>query len=141
MCTLHLIKPAMDVNSAGSLNVNMVKLTSGWYYKMYNIATNVDLHITIHNDKANSLILLPFISIHLSCKLMVWVDVGLSSNNSQFIKCNSASRWTGQICHIIHTRLRRYHWIRHDIRMHEYRLSYSLCWDDEINNSRWSILT
>ena len=72
MCTLHLINPAIDVNSTGSLNVNMVKLTSGWYYKMYNIATNVDLDITIHNDKANSLILLPFMSIHLSCKLMVW---------------------------------------------------------------------
>ena len=42
MCTLNLIKPAIDVNSAGSLNVNMVKITSGWYYKMYNIATNVD---------------------------------------------------------------------------------------------------
>ena len=91
MCTLHLIKPAIDVNSAGSLNVNMVKLTSGWYYKMYNIATNVDLQITMHNDKANSLNLLPFMSIHLSCKLMVWVDVGLSSNNSQFIKCNWAN--------------------------------------------------
>ena len=64
MCTIHLIKPAIYVNAAGRLNVNMVKLTSGWYYKMYNIATNVDLHITIHNDKANSLILLPFMSIH-----------------------------------------------------------------------------
>ena len=92
MCTIHLIKSAIDVNSAGSLNVNMVKLTSGWYYKIYNITTNVNLHITIHNDKANSLNLLPFMSIHLSCKLMVWVDVGLSSYNSQFIICNSASR-------------------------------------------------
>ena len=92
MCTLHLIKPAIDFNPAGSLNINMVMLTSGWYYKMYNIATNVDLHSTLHNDKANNLNLLPFMSIHLSCKLMVWVDVGLNSNNSQLIKCNSASR-------------------------------------------------
>ena len=65
MCTLHLINPAIDVNSAGSLNVNMVKLTSGCYYKMCNIATIVDLHITIHNDTANSLIFLPFMAIHL----------------------------------------------------------------------------
>ena len=66
--TLFLIKPAVDVNSAGSLNVNMIKLTSEWHYKMYNIATNIDVYITIHNVYANSLIVLPFMSIHLSFK-------------------------------------------------------------------------
>ena len=41
MCTLHLIKPAIDVNSVGSPDVNMVKLTSVWYSKMYTTATDV----------------------------------------------------------------------------------------------------
>ena len=45
---------------------------------------------------ANSLNLLPFMSIHLSCKLMVWVDVGLSSNNSQFIKCTQLADELGK---------------------------------------------
>ena len=62
MCTLHLIKPAIhvDANSAGSqhgeADIRVV-------LQDYNIATNVDLHITMHNDTANSLNLLP-IHVH-----------------------------------------------------------------------------
>ena len=83
-CLMYTCQQNMiNVNEVGSFKCQHEEADTRIIFHMYNIATNDDRCIAVRSNDTDVFILLLFHFHYLSCKPMVWMDVGLSSNNTR----------------------------------------------------------